>query len=307
MQSSVALSLHHRISVADWAYRSRDPPEPRHEEHASRWVCELCPGVPTLIALPTFDTVESWISHFKDHHDANFSAEELRLEASLCERSVLEPINCPLCRTGRLNLEQDEHIGNHLRVFALRALPWNIPYAIHHDDEDMGLGEGVQSSHEPVFARADTRPTALPRAIHQIGPEAPVERVGIVTGYGSIKPSDNDTDGVSNKAKIKAQKSVAPDRSMLSKVEPKGDSFVLQPLEEEIDLVGSRMSQGKGSREEEQSQVNAHNEAELDPHPLNRWLREPKVALAWTCDDIKEALEGRTAVGLIKYFSLGVA
>ncbi|KAJ8126392.1 hypothetical protein O1611_g7247 [Lasiodiplodia mahajangana] len=106
----------------------------KHSHSFQGWVCEECPVQLGDTTLLTFDSVDSWADHTKQVHNRALTDVQASAVAKMSERKLLNWIQCPLCpRSKRLyNLEEDEHIAQHLHSFALESLPEDIaqdPYS----------------------------------------------------------------------------------------------------------------------------------------------------------------------------------
>lgn len=145
---------------ADWILHLK------HEHSVNRWICEDCPVLPSDPTLPTFTTVQDWASHREIVHEERLEGSELRLEARMSERMVLDPVHCPLCPHApyKMNLEEDDHIANHLQTFALKALPWHSDKRFNADDANLFPGSASSSkfSAQDVVIRKEKNPTSEP-------------------------------------------------------------------------------------------------------------------------------------------------
>ncbi|KAJ8127488.1 hypothetical protein O1611_g6148 [Lasiodiplodia mahajangana] len=97
----------------------------RINHSVTQWTCSLCFNPHEG---PYFTSVEEWNSHMKGHHAGHFEREELSLLCNAEKRRIIPPVSCPLCLDDRrrLQLENNDHIAEHLEQFSLYALQWDI-------------------------------------------------------------------------------------------------------------------------------------------------------------------------------------
>ena len=90
----------------------------------TRWICDECP-LDDKFSSPLFETVQDWHAHCSSMHKMDAMLQNHKLELKMSERKVLDVVQCPLCpRSAPINLEEDDHVANHLHSFSLRAIPW---------------------------------------------------------------------------------------------------------------------------------------------------------------------------------------
>ncbi|KAH7311136.1 hypothetical protein BKA65DRAFT_356292, partial [Rhexocercosporidium sp. MPI-PUGE-AT-0058] len=96
----------------------------RKTHSRTRWVCDHCLGDGDK---NFYETSKQWESHVIETHGGTFPVEQLQDLASMSQRTMLEPMGCPLCyHNDPSEPNAYEHIALHLHGFALRALPWKI-------------------------------------------------------------------------------------------------------------------------------------------------------------------------------------
>jgi len=117
----------------------------KSDHSVTRWLCSSCPAGDGPDSDSCFSTVSEYRGHILHHHGDDFSPEELPLLIELGEHSVVAPVSCPLCPNGPTvnNIEQDEHIADHLHDFSLLALPWD------HDLNDVAVSASSGDSSQP--------------------------------------------------------------------------------------------------------------------------------------------------------------
>lgn len=105
----------------------------------TRWLCPECSCDPDKEEEEEtlFATESDYRTHMLEAHDGSFEPIDLPMLLDLGERTMIEPVPCPLCLHDQslAHVEHDEHIATHLHSFSLRALPW-----------DFDLDEGVASA-----------------------------------------------------------------------------------------------------------------------------------------------------------------
>ncbi|KAI1110423.1 hypothetical protein F5Y14DRAFT_362482 [Nemania sp. NC0429] len=102
------------------------------DKHSSPcWTCNFCRssgqamGSSSIHARHDFWSAEAWEDHVKQSHSDRIKASQLPIFVELSKRSVIGPLNCPLCdfSTEAVDSKIDDHILQHLHEFSLRALP----------------------------------------------------------------------------------------------------------------------------------------------------------------------------------------
>ena len=94
----------------------------------TQWVCSECSFDLDSPEATGFATKSECRKHMLDNHSASFTPDDLPVLLNLSERTMMEPVSCPLClnNQNRVHVDRDDHIAMHLHSFALRALPWDF-------------------------------------------------------------------------------------------------------------------------------------------------------------------------------------
>ncbi|KAK8014839.1 hypothetical protein PG990_008135 [Apiospora arundinis] len=114
---------------------------------AFQFSCQICSKAPDTPSF--FEEQSEWVDHMLKEHQigANHPDFALHLDAS-SEMTGIQKVRCPLCENksglttlgkgdepqeacsslelGFVQLEEDEHIANHIHEFALQSLPWDV-------------------------------------------------------------------------------------------------------------------------------------------------------------------------------------
>ncbi|KAI0100962.1 hypothetical protein GGR51DRAFT_563611 [Nemania sp. FL0031] len=119
----------------------------------TQWICSLCFFDLKKEDL-SYETADEWHSHMEEEHAGKFEPIQLSLLCELSKKDLVPPVSCPLCLDDhqRLYLESNDHIAEHLKLFSLYALPWDIG-----EDNDTNPASAAH-----VFGSHSCRSTSYP-------------------------------------------------------------------------------------------------------------------------------------------------
>ncbi|KAK1831859.1 hypothetical protein QBC39DRAFT_350328 [Podospora conica] len=141
----------------------------------TRWICDACWLGSASPAQFEFKDEQGWNEHVTTTHQGEFNPGDLQNLAEMSCRTVLPPVECPLCFAGASlqEPETDTHIAEHLHDFALQALPWEGSNASEDDtnkiasvEQDTGLGVSTTENSWDISEDIDwDEPCHLPTLI----------------------------------------------------------------------------------------------------------------------------------------------
>ncbi|TGJ84183.1 hypothetical protein E0Z10_g4569 [Xylaria hypoxylon] len=164
-----------------------------HKHSSTCWTCNLCSssdqgiGSPLTQTRSDFWSADAWVKHVKRVHPGRIKAAQLPVLVELSKRSVIGPLNCPLCdfSTDAVDSKIDDHILQHLHEFSLRALP-DSSNLIAPDGESKASQMSGSLSHVKDVDHDDQRPLEYP-ITKQTQWSADLERLWEIYPSSSLK------------------------------------------------------------------------------------------------------------------------